>query len=207
MPSAQARCATYARSVLTVIPFRAEGKTRLPETMRREVALAMLGDVVEAALGVGAVRVVTDDPAGTLVATELGAKSIPDPGGGQGPAVVAGLAGSEEICLVVNGDLPRVRPSDLGALAVAPRRGAVAIVEARDGTTNALGLPYAEVFQPLYGAGSAGRFRAHALALALAVEDLALRNLVEDVDTMSDLERLGRRAGPRTRALLEAIAR
>ncbi len=167
----------------------------------------MLGDVVEAALGVGSVRVVTDDPAGRLVATELGAETTDDPGEDQGAAVAAGLAGSEELCLVVNADLPRVRPSDLGALAVAPRRGAVAIVEARDGTTNALGLPYAEVFQPFYGAGSAGRFRAHAHALALAVEDLALRNLVEDIDTLADLERLGRRAGPRTRALLEAIAR
>ena len=58
--------------MLTVIPFRSEGKTRLPEALRREVALAMLGDVVEAALGVGSVRVVTDDPAGRLVATELG---------------------------------------------------------------------------------------------------------------------------------------
>jgi len=47
--------------VLTVIPFRAEGKSRLPEDLRREVALAMLGDVVEVALAVGDVRVVTGD--------------------------------------------------------------------------------------------------------------------------------------------------
>ena len=70
---------------------------------------------------------------------------------------VAALAGVEGICLVVNADLPRVRPSDLGALAVPARLGAVAVVEAADGTTNALGLPLAEVFQPLYGPGSARR--------------------------------------------------
>jgi len=192
--------------VIVVIPFRSGGKSRLPAELRGEIALAMLGDVVEAALAVGAVRVVTDDPAGRLVARELGAVVVDDPGGGQGAAVAAALAGTEEVCLVVNADLPRVRPSDLGALAVPAKRGTVAIVEARDGTTNALGLPYAEVFQPLYGAGSAARFRAHARALALPVEDLALRNLVDDVDTLTDLESVGARAGARTRALLGAIA-
>ncbi|MBA2293862.1 MAG: hypothetical protein H0W16_01890, partial [Actinobacteria bacterium] len=65
---------------------------------------------------------------------------------------------------------------------------------------------YAEVFQPLYGPGSAARFRAHGRALALPVEDLALGNLVCDVDTLADLERLGPRPGARTRALLGAIA-
>ena len=53
--------------MLTVIPFRAGGKSRLPEELRREVALAMLGDVVESAVSIGDVRVVTSDPAGRLV--------------------------------------------------------------------------------------------------------------------------------------------
>lgn len=190
-----------------VIPFRSGGKSRLPAELRGEIALAMLGDVIEAALGVGPVRVVTGDAAGRLVAAELGATVVDDPGGGQGPAVAAGLARVEDVCLVANADLPRTRPSDLGALAVPAKRGAVAVVAARDGTTNALALPYAEVFQPLYGPGSAARFRAHARALALPLEDLALRNLVDDVDTIADLERIGPRAGTRTRGLVAAIAR
>jgi len=193
--------------MLTVIPFRAHGKTRLPKELRAEVALAMLGDVVEAAVTVGEACVVTDDPAGALVAESAGATVRPDPGGGQGPAVAAGLAGADGACLVVNADVPRVRPSDLNALAVPVRRGAVTIVEATDGTTNALGLPFPEVFQPLYGERSAAQFRAHAVALALPFEDLALRNLVDDVDTIADLERIGPRAGARTRALVAAIAR
>ena len=167
----------------------------------------MLGDVVEAASAVGDAVVVTDDAAGRLVAAELGAALVDDPGEGQGAAVAAGLRGSEEVCLVLNADLPRARPSDLGALAVPSKRGAVAVVAARDGTTNALALPFAEVFQPLYGPGSAARFRAHAHALALPLEDLALRNLVDDVDTIADLERIGPRSGARTRALVAAIAR
>ncbi len=193
--------------MLVVVPFRAGGKSRLPSEIRAEVALAMLGDVVEAAVEVGQVRVVTGDPSGRLVARELGAETVDDPDEGQGPAVAAALAGVEGICLVVNADLPRVRPSDLGALAVPARLGAVAVVEAADGTTNALGLPLAEVFQPLYGPGSARRFRAHAEALDLRCEGLALPNLIDDVDTLADLERVGGHGGPRTRALLQAIAR
>ena len=190
-----------------MIPFRAGGKSRLPSELRAEVALAMLGDVVEAAVDVGVARVVTEDAAGRLVAVQLGAEVVDDPGGGQGAAVGAALAGWDGVCLVVNADVPRVRPSDLCALAVPPRLGRVGVVAASDGTTNALGLPYAEVFRPLYGTGSAGRFRAHADALDVPVEELALRNLVDDVDTLADLERIGPHGGPRTRALLGAIAR
>ena len=193
--------------MVIVVPFRAGGKTRLPAELRVDVALAMLGDVVEAAVGAGDVRVVTDDAAGRLVATELGAEPVDDPGEGQGAAVAAGLAAAEAVCVVVNADVPRVRASDVSALAVTARLGAVAIVEARDGTTNALGLPYPEVFEPLYGPRSAAQFRAHAAALGLPSEDLELRNLVDDVDTLADLERVGPRAGRRTRALLGALSR
>ncbi len=196
-----------ARAMLVVIPFRAGGKSRLPEELRSDVALAMLGDVVEAAVACADVRVVTSDPAGRLVARDLGAVPVDDPGEGQGAAVAAGLEGADGIALVVNADVPRVRPSDLAAVAVPPRLGRVAIVPASDGTTNALGLPYPEVFAPLYGPGSAGRFCAQAVALGLDFEELELPNLVRDVDTVADLAGLGPRGGARTRALLGVIAR
>ena len=185
-----------------VVPFRSGGKTRLPEELRVEAALAMLGDVLDAAVAHGdRVRLVTDDGAAAVVAAGLGVEVVDDPGGGQGAAVRAALAGLDGVCLVVNADVPRIRPSDLTALSIPPRAGAVAVVEARDGTTNALGLPFAEVFQPLYGAGSAAQFRAHAAALGLVLHDLALPNLRDDVDTPADLARIGRRAGSRTRSL------
>ena len=192
--------------MLTVVPFRAGGKSRLPEDMRREIALAMLGDVIEVALTIGEVRVVTDDAAGRLVAGDLGARLIDDPGGGQGPAVGAGLDGADGLCLVVNADLPRVRPSDLNALAVPALLGRLGLVAAADGTTNALGLPRADVFAPLYGPDSAEQFRAHAAALGIEHEELALPNLADDVDTVVDLVRVGASAGSRTGELLEAIA-
>ena len=193
--------------MLVVIPFREEGKSRLPEELRREVALAMLGDVVEAARSVGEVRVVTGDASGRLVAGELGATIVDDPGEGQGAAVAAALENADGICLVVNADVPRARPSDLTALAVPPRLGRVALVASADGRTNALGLPYAEVFRPLYGPESARRFEAQVLSLGLDFEELALPNLVADVDTRADLDALGSRGGARIRALMEAIAR
>jgi 2-phospho-L-lactate guanylyltransferase len=178
-----------------VVPFRSGGKSRLPEELRVEAALAMLGDVLEAATAHSdSVRLVTDDGAARLIAVALGVDVVADPGGGQGAAVQAALAGIEGVCLVVNADLPLVGPSDLAALAIPPRAGAVAIAAAGDGTTNALGLPFAGAFEPLYGPGSSARFRAHAAALGLAVHDLELPNLRDDVDTADDLERVGLRA-------------
>lgn len=191
--------------VSVVVPFRSGGKSRLPAGIREEVALAMLGDVLAAATAFGATRLVTADGAARAVAAEHDAALVDDPGGGQGAAVAAALAGLGGPCLVVNADLPRLRPSDLAALAIPSRHGAVAIVAARDGTTNALGLPSPEVFQPLYGPGSAARFRARALALGLVCRYLALPNLQDDVDTALDLDTVGRLAGRRTRALSAAI--
>jgi 2-phospho-L-lactate guanylyltransferase len=188
-----------------VVPFRSGGKTRLPAEIRGEVALAMLGDVLEAAVAFGPTVLVTGDPSGALVADDLGADVVDDPGGGQGAAVRAGLATLDGPCLVLNADTPCVRPSDLNALAVPARAGALGLVAAPDGTTNALALPWPEVFQPLYGAGSAGQFRAHAQALGLVWHDIALPNVRRDVDTADDLARLAGKVGPRTRALLRAI--
>ncbi len=183
-----------------IVPFAgASGKTRLdaPDPVRREISLAMLGDVLDAAVSFGSTVVVSADAAAEELAAELGAESFADPGGGQGAAVLAALAGIAGPVLVVNADLPCVEAADLERLAAA---GGFALVEARDGTTNALSIPSGDAFAPLYGAGSAARFRAHAAALGLDVVDLAIENLVDDVDTLDDLRRLAARCGPRTRA-------
>jgi 2-phospho-L-lactate guanylyltransferase (CobY/MobA/RfbA family) len=92
-----------------------------------------------------------------------------------------------------------VTAADLSRLAAVD---GFALVEARDGTTNALALPSGDAFAPLYGAGSAARFRAHAEGHGLDVVSVSLENLVDDVDTLDDLRRLAGRLGPRTRACL-----
>jgi 2-phospho-L-lactate/phosphoenolpyruvate guanylyltransferase len=176
-----------------VVPYRGDAKRRLPPPIRAAVAVAMLGDVVEAALVVGQVLVVTDDAA----VVPPGAEAVPDPGRGLGEAVAAGLGRVEGHALVVNADLPCVTPVALRLLANAD----LALVEARDGTTNALSLPDPAVFEPLYGPGSAERFRAHA-----PFATVSIAGLDEDVDTDADLGRLGAALGPRTRTLLAVPA-
>jgi 2-phospho-L-lactate guanylyltransferase (CobY/MobA/RfbA family) len=165
-----------------VIPFAGEGgKTRLSESteVRSALATAMFEDVLAACEPVGP----------TLVAAQ---------GGGQGAAVAAALAGVEGPVVVVNADVPCVVPDDVRLLA----ETAPALVAAADGTTNALSLPSAELFEPLYGPGSAARFRAQCGAVSMV-----LPNLADDVDTMDDLVRLQLRVGPHTLAAFSRLHR
>jgi 2-phospho-L-lactate guanylyltransferase (CobY/MobA/RfbA family) len=112
-----------------VIPFRANGKTRLGD---RQLAQAMLADVQAAA----------------------GDALVVDQPGGQGSAVAAALAELSGPVTIVNSDVPCVTASELETLTAA----APALVAAPDGTTNALSLRDARDFEPLYGEDSASRF-------------------------------------------------
>jgi len=176
-----------------VIPYRGDAKSRLPSSLRAALALAMLGDVVEAAARVGRVLVVTDDPS----VVPPGAEVVGDPGTGLGDAVVVALARVDGHALVVNADLPAATPDALRRLTEA----GLALVAAADGTTNALSLPDPRAFAPLYGPGSARRFREHAPFAIVRIPELEL-----DVDSDADVEALGPRVGPRTRALLAVPA-
>jgi 2-phospho-L-lactate guanylyltransferase len=189
---------------LVVVPFR-EGKSRLsPQRhVRRKLALAMLADVLAACTAVGRTVLVTDDTEVARDAAEHGIELARDPGDGQGAAVAAALANREpEATLVLNADVPCAVPHDLRSLLAATPLGGLALVEALDGTTNALSLPAPSLFAPLYGPGSAERFLAHARSLGLEAVSVAVPNLRDDVDTYGDLDRLQLRAGPRTQAAL-----
>lgn len=196
--------------VTIVVPYSGSaGKTRLSvlgDEPRARLVLAMLEDVLAACARLGPTRVVTSDAAGADAARAAGAEAMRDPGGGQGAAVAAALAGLEPgPVLVVNADVPCAVPHDLRALLAAAPPGALALVEAPDGTTNALALPGPDAFAPLYGAGSAERFRAHARAVGLDPVSAAIPNLAADVDTIADLHRLQFRVGPRTQVALCAL--
>ena len=192
-----------------VIPFAGiDGKTRLHASsrVRRDVSLAMLGDVLAAARSVGDIRLVTSDEEGAALGREAGAEVVTDPGGGQGAAVQAALAGLDPGAIVIaNADLPCALPDDFRALLAATPAGGIALVEALDGTTNALSIPAPAVFSPLYGADSARRFPAHARDLGLEAVSAAIPNLRDDVDTLDDLQRLHLRLGPRSQMSLAAI--
>ena len=171
--------------VTIVVPHRRhDGKQRLTldRGLRQAVVEAMLSDVVDACRAVG-------EPV------------VADADGGQGPAVVAALRGVDGRVLIINSDLPCITASDVRALAGAVPDDGLALVEARDGTTNALALAAAPLFAPLYGRGSADRFRALGPSVTLN-----LPNLVDDVDTLDDLRRLGPRLGRHTLAAASLAA-
>lgn len=188
-----------------VVPFRGEkGKSRLQPLAaeaRAELARAMLADVVAACVAVGPTFVVS------VPGVDLpDASVVRDPGGGQGVAVRAGIdaaalaSGGTGPFLVVNADLPCVTPRDLLALAGAVPAGGLALAEALDGTTNALAVSTPELFVPLYGRGSAARYASLAVARTVAAP-----NLVDDVDTLADLERVRDRLGSHTRLALASL--
>ena len=194
-----------------VVPFRSRGGKRrlepLPEEARRALGHAMLADVLAACLAVAPPTLVTDDEAAETLAREVGAHPLPDPGSGHAAAVAAALAQLEERpVLVVNADLPCLEPRDVLALLGAIPDGGLAIVPARDGTANALGLASPELFAPLYGHESARRFRIHAEAVGASAAVAMIPNLVDDVDTLEDLERLEARLGAHTRAAYDSLA-
>ena len=137
--------------------------------------------------------VVTDDAA----VVPAGAETVPDPGGGLGSAVEPALDVSQR----PRAGRQRRRPRGHRRGAAALAEAGLALVEAPDGTTNALSLPDPSSFAPLYGPGSADRFRAHAPFVTVSIPELEA-----DVDSDADLERLGARLGPRTRALLAVPA-
>jgi 2-phospho-L-lactate/phosphoenolpyruvate guanylyltransferase len=192
-----------------VIPFAgAEGKTRLHQSrrVRRALGQAMFCDVLAACVAVGRTRVVTPDEEAAAAALDAGAETVPDPGGGQGAAVQAALAGlGPGGILVVNADVPCVVPDDLRSLLSATPAGSLALVEALDGTTNALSLSAPALFAPLYGPDSAARFRARAAELGVEAVAVAVPNLAEDVDTLDDLRRLHLRLGPRSQMVLASL--
>src|SRR4051812_13925566 len=174
-----------------VVPFRAENaKRRLapaPDDVRTALAAAMLADVLAACEAVGPTSVADGDE-------------------GQGEAVAAALRDVDQRpILVVNADLPCARPRDLLALLGALPEEGLAIVEAPDGTTNALALASPQLFAPLYGPGSAARFRARAAKLEVPVAVARIPNLEDDADTLADLERLEGRLGPVTAAALDGL--
>jgi 2-phospho-L-lactate guanylyltransferase len=166
-----------------IVPFRRENAKRrlqpLPEEARTALAKAMLSDVLAAC-----------EPVGPTVVTQEN---------DQGEAVenVLRVVESNPI-LIVNADLPCAQPRDLLALLGALPDGGLALVEARDGTTNALAVSAPHLFAPLYGPGSAERFRARAARLGVRVATAEIPNLVDDVDTADDLERLESCLGPHT---------
>jgi 2-phospho-L-lactate guanylyltransferase len=193
-----------ATAILPVKRFDA-AKRRLgigmDEDRRRELAAAMLRDVLDA---VGRARliertiVVSGEPAAAPIAAEAGAELVDDPDDlGHPEAALLGIAAAGEsgaACVVLlPGDCPLLDPRDLDRLLTAVPDPYVAVVPDRHGTgTNALLLRPPDAIRPAFGEGSCKRHLQAARSAGLPHGLEQLDSLALDLDTPADLVALTR---------------
>jgi 2-phospho-L-lactate guanylyltransferase len=168
---------------------------------RRELAAAMLADVLEAIGGARALErliVVTGDPVAQELAAEADAEVVPDPeDAGHVEAAQAGIAraeveGAERVVLLA-GDCPLLDPRELDRLLTGVPGSYVGIVPDRHGTgTNALLLSPPGAIVPAFGEGSRDRHveAARAAGIPFGIEELPSIEL--DLDTPADVIALTR---------------
>lgn len=190
------------------------------ETLRFDLAQAMVGDVLAALAQTAALQstiVVTREQAVAAAGRHLGAIVVEPPAEeGQSAAVTLGIqrAAQEgaERALCVPGDCPALDPGELDdLLAQDPAAGGeVVIVPDRHGTgTNGLLLAPPLAIAPSFGPDSCERHRRLAAAAGFSCRLARLPSLLLDVDTGEDLSALRQRISservwaPRTRAVLQ----
>ncbi|WP_430783988.1 2-phospho-L-lactate guanylyltransferase [Actinoplanes sp. G11-F43] len=201
------------REWTAIIPVKRLGaaKTRLrgavPADRHPELALAMVRDTAAAVLAAGAVSgllVVTDDPQVGGAVRELGARVVPDPGGGLNAAMRFGAdeaAGLSAHRVVLAGDLPALRPEELDDV-LARVTGRAFVPDAAGIGTVLLAAPAGRPLDPRFGGPSAA---AHAGSGAVALGG-GWPGLRQDVDTAADLDAvLTLGAGWRTCGLLRDL--
>jgi 2-phospho-L-lactate guanylyltransferase len=158
--------------------------------------------------------VLTDDEEVAQVARRAGARvrlKVPDPG--LNPAIEQ--AGSElleegrEATLVVLGDLPGLRASDVEAVLAEGARAPVVIVPSADGGTAMLYRRPPDVMPARFGPESSALHEKEARAAGIEPVVMALDERASlDLDTPEDVERLlASGVESRTRAVLERVKR
>lgn len=206
--------------IAALVPVKqlSAAKSRLLPGDREQVeqlSLAMLGDVLEALLGVpglGRVAVVTPDARVAEAARAQGAEALLRDDPGLNPAIEAAAAelapAPDDGVLVVLGDVAAARAEDLARLlAAAPARG-VALAPSRDGGTSALLRRPRDVIPACFGPESAARHREEARRAGVECRELALASLEIDVDVADDARAILAcpSLGRRTREALEGLA-
>lgn len=208
--------ATLTWSLVIPVKVLAEGKSRLAGLAgpsRPALALAVAADTIRAVLAcaeVSKVTVVTDDPVAAAEFEQLGAEVIgDDPAAGLNPALVHGARlvsrrRPQAGIAALSGDLPALKPAELGRALRAAARWPEAFVPDASGKGTTLyatgpGVP----FHPRFGPGSRRR-HVQAGAHELARRDVP--GLRRDVDTPADLsEAAALGLGPRTTALAASL--
>ena len=192
-----------------ILPVKSFGRAKqrlgasVGEPLRRELARAMVADVLSALARTGAIErtiVVTREESVAAAARRRGALVLADDSeAGQSAAVTLGvrraLAEGIERVLCVPGDCPALDPQEVqGLLEHTGPTAEVVIVPDRHGTgTNGLLLSPPQVIAPSFGPDSCERHRQLALAAGVAHRLARPRSLLLDVDTGADLSALRER--------------
>jgi len=163
---------------------------RFGTEVRAGVVLAMLIDTITAAQAVpavGSITVVTPDPVVAAAVAGLGVVAVtdPTPSGHPDPlnnAIMAACGSTSDI-VVLQGDLPALRASELNGAMAAARRHPRSFVADRQGTGTSALFAFGVPLQPRFGSDSARRHRESG-AVELAGEWPGLRC---DIDTPADL--------------------
>lgn len=216
---------TPAFTAVLAVKGLADAKSRLATVIgpadRRDLVLAMLADTVDAARAAGALDVVVVTPDATVAAAAqtVGARAVADPSPGSRPGApgplnaalahgvdAARMAVPHAIVVVLQADLPTLRPGSLRAAVRASDGHARALVPDRSGEgTAALLLSAPSDRTILFGIGSAAAHRDSGAA-DLTAGGARWPDLRADVDTLDDLAtacRLG--VGSRTDRVLRGL--
>lgn len=203
---------------VAVVPVKelAVAKSRLghlPPTDRADLALAMAGDVVTAALasdGIVAVVVVTNDARAAETLSELGALVVPDAAdAGLDPALTDGARAARGWhpaagVAALSGDLPCLRAGELAvALSAAAGHARAVVADRRGSGTTLLTAGPGLALLPQYGGGSLAAHRSTGAVELAAPAYPSLRLDVDTADDLADAVALG--VGAYTSAVLDQI--
>lgn len=178
--------------------------------VRERMVLAMLVDTITAADAVPAVEsitVVTPDEVAASAARDLGAAVIADPTGPGHPdplnnAILAAYAAISPVLsdvVVLQGDLPSLRPAELAAAVDSASLHPRSFVADRQGTGTSALFAFGAHLDPRFGAGSAQRHRDSG-AVQLEGPWPGLRCDIDTPEDLAEARRLG--LGPATAAAL-----
>jgi 2-phospho-L-lactate guanylyltransferase len=179
-------------------------KVRLAELLaadeRRELVLAMLADVVDAARSAGLEpRVLSPDEVVLMSAEQLGAIALPEATGAHSlnaalAAAIESDAANDHGVLIVLPDVPLIRAADFTTMLEATDIGNGPTVELwadRAGTgTNAIGMRPARALALAFGEQSLARHRAAASATGIAARVRRTPRVGLDIDTPDDVHEL-----------------
>ena len=187
-------------TTIAIVPAKSpwQAKSRLARELPEHDRAAMSLDMLRAVLGqvrrvaeIAGCGVVSGDEAALALAIELGCEPLREAAGGLNQALELGrswaLQRGAEALLVLPGDVPLVRWSDIDDMLRLAQRPGIVLAPSHDRGTNALLLRPPDAIPFCFGRDSARLHRLEAARRSLSVSVLRRGTLAFDVDTPADL--------------------